>query len=272
MKEEKTSIKTIIREGCKNFARVKRTTTSKSNKLISDRDKFIYLLILKFRNESKKGESTVSRRSIADFMSSHNNKITVENVSNSISALKKAKYIEIKEKLMWSEVNQCSFSSSVYLPLVDVEKDLDNWDKIPSSILFAKTLTWQDRLFAIQMYPFIHEKTDEIRLSNQELSEKLLISKQTLITKLKIFTDLNILIKIKDDFGYKVDVRKLFFIGEDEFIEIIQNYESRLEEERNKNKRLTSILKENKIVLEDDFEEITGVMSATIERPTYKNK
>lgn len=272
MKECKVSIKTIVREGCKDFARTKRETFSKENCLITDKDKFIYLLILRFRDENKNGESTISRKSIAEFMSSTNKVITVDNVSESISSLRRAKYIEVKEKLFWSEKNQCSATSHIYVPLIDVDKKIENWDKIPSSLLFAKSITWQDRLFSIQMYPFIHEATDEIRLPNRELAIKLNISQQTLKTKISTFVESGVLIKIKDDFGYKVDVKKLLFIGESEFIKIIQNYESRLEEERNKNKRLTSILKENKIAIEDDFEEIDGVMSATIKRPTYKNK
>ena len=112
MKEDKVSIKTIIREGCKDFARTKRETFSKENCLITDKDKFIYLLILRFRDENKNGESTISRKSIAEFMSSTNKLITVDNVSESISSLRRAKYIEVKEKLFWSEKNQCSINIS----------------------------------------------------------------------------------------------------------------------------------------------------------------
>jgi len=161
---------------------------------LTNAEKFVYLLLLRFRDR----KSTISYPSMelmAEIMSSPNSNVAIQNVSRSILSLEKKGWINIA-RVSKREGAQTTIRNAY--ELLHTDSHLSKSDKITYGLVYNKLLTWEERLFMIQVYPFILWDKNEIRFSRRELEAQSGIHKTTISLRVTRLIQLGVLEEHKD--------------------------------------------------------------------------
>lgn len=255
-----------------DFTKVSTNIFSNLNKELSPQDKFVLLILLKYRN--KEGVSYPNQETIAEIMSciekkqikstgeSKIKKVVRNNISKSIKNLEKNGYLKIiKSSSFNRDDGVFGYCYNMYQINRDKFPEMENnWEKIPNSLILKSNFTWQQRLFIIQLYPFVLNNINEIHYPKLFLSKKMGLSYPTLCSKFKEFEYMGI-IEQKEK-GYSVDVFKMMEIPN----EIVEHWIKKYENVRNNINisKKSSKVYQNKIVevskevdsIDPDFEYI----------------
>jgi hypothetical protein len=235
-------------------------TFSNNNEKLTPHDQMVFLILLKYKNE--KGVCWPNEKTIASIIygedeSAKNNYV---NVSRSISNLKNKGYIEVtKMRYVYSETEFGYFYNQYTILKYPTSNNQDRgWEMIPDKLIANIKLSWQERLFRIQLYPLILQDNNKINLPLSIISKKTGINVKTLKIKLSEMENKK-LIEKSEKIGYEVDVFNLLCIPEDVvgiWIQKYQEAEARASYYKAKSNRLSKTHKQPKQEeIEDDIEE-----------------
>lgn len=235
-------------------------TFSNKNDKLTPHDQMVFLILLKYKNE--KGVCWPNEKTIASIIygTDESAKKNYVNVSRSISKLKNNGYIEVTKMRYFFENGEYGnyYNQYTILKYPDSNNQNRGWEMIPDNLIANVKLSWQERLFRIQLYPLVIQENNRINLSLEIISKKTGINVKTLRIKLFEMENKN-LIEKSGKVGYDVDVFNLLCIPEDVVGVWIQKYqeaEARASYYKAKSNRLSKTHKPTKQEeVEDDSEE-----------------
>lgn len=231
----KNSPKKAIIEGFSDgFLKINKEVFLKTNKEISEKEKMILLILLiHMNNKTKTAFPSVEK--IMEVLGSNNKKFTSSgSVYSCIRNLEKKKYIQQKPNSLLSTDGSGNRIKITYNTYKILNKCFggkkDYWEKIPKGIIVSNKLEWQDRLFLIQLYSIVLLNVNEIRYSNREISKKIGVATSSVGLKTNKLVELGYLEPLKDSFGFRVDIYKMFEMDGETINSLLQeNSKLRLE-------------------------------------------
>lgn len=242
-----------------DYTKTSNSIFSNTNDLLSPQDKFVLLILLKYQN--REGHSFPNEDTIAEIMSCSEEKIIPSTGENKMKKVfrsgisKSIKNLEINEYItvVKNKKGYSSYLYNTYLINKDKIPDTDsNWEKIPNSLVLKSSLTWQQRLFAIQLYPFVLNEINEIHYPKSFLSKKMGLSYPTMCSKMKEFENLGLIERL--DKGYRVDVFKMMEIPEKIVRYWINKYQNTKTELNCRKKQINEYKNKTKYIEDDVYQ------------------
>lgn len=223
---------------------------SNNNDKLTPHDQMVLLILLKYKNE--KGVCWPSEKTLSSIMygDDESAKKNCVNISRSISNLKNKGYIEIcKMRYIYDEQEYGNtYNQYTILKYPSSNNQDKGWEMIPDKLITNINLSWQERLFRIQLYPLILQDNNKISLPLSIISKKTGVNVKTLKIKLTEMENKK-LIEKTEKIGYDVDVFNLLCIPDDVvgiWIQKYQEAEARASYYKAKSNRLSKTHKQAK--------------------------
>jgi len=173
---------------------------SKQTKDCTNLERFVYLVLYRFRNK-KSNTAFPSLETLSECISTKDTPIHIQSISRVIKGL-------VAKGLIQSEAAHDNASAKKIFrftnPLPEIEGGFK--DKLAYDLLLNKSIEWQDRLFLIQIYPYIYSAENVIKYTKKQMSDMLGISLPTVMERVKSLSELGILTRKQGVEHFKVNL------------------------------------------------------------------
>lgn len=165
---------------------------SNQNKEISSQDKFILLVLLIFENEENISKLTLSDIYRIMFPLNQKTKIATQNISKSIKMLQTKEFIEVSKERQYETDNvEFGYYTNTYKINENKLSSKDEaWVVFPYCLITEISLSWQQRLFALQLQSLYQLNEIRPNFPKTLISKKMGLSYPTFCSRLDEITNI----------------------------------------------------------------------------------